>query len=201
VTGRLVETAIRVLGARHSGRHHPGRHHPGTCLALAALLCTSLATADETATTGAGAPPPSPKAASPSASTPSASTPSTSSTSDDGGLAWTAIGLGGGLLAVSVWQWIVFAKENSKAGDVCPARRGGMARCADAAAQSQYLTARDDAKGARTLAAIFGGLGAASIVTGILLFPDSDSGAGQPSVAISADPFAGEARAGLSWTW
>lgn len=184
MTRRLVETAAGALGVRH---------HPGACLTLAALLGTSLATAEETPTNGAGAPPPPAQAA--------PLPPSPSSTADDGWLAWTAIGLGGGLLAVSAWQWIVFANENADAGDVCPARRGGMARCADASDRSLYLAARDNAKDARTLAAILGGLGAASIVAGILLFPDSDSSTGQPSVAFSADPFAGEARAALSWAW
>jgi hypothetical protein len=171
VTHRLAKTAV---GAR---------------VALAALLCASLATAEGTTNTGSGAPPASPQ------------TSLSPSTPDDGWLAWTAIGVGGSLLAVSAWQWVVFADHNSEAGDLCPARRGGRARCADDVDQALYLRARDDAKSARTLAAILGGLGAASLVAGILLLPDSDSAAGEPSVAISADPFAGEARANVSWTW
>lgn len=116
-------------------------------------------------------------------------------------VAWTGIGAGSALLAASVWQWIVFANENAEAGDLCQTRRGGLAGCADAEDRNQYLSARDDAKHARTLAAIFGGLGAATLVTSIVLFPEADSGTAQPSVAFSADPFAGDARASLSWAW
>jgi hypothetical protein len=156
--------------------------YPGLRLALATLLCASLATAEET-----------PKAAS------VATAPSTPD--DSRWLAWTGVFVGSGLLAVSAWQWVVFANENSKAGDLCSARSGGLARCANADDQNQYLTARDDAKDARVLAVILSGLGAASLVTGILLFPDSDPQSAQPSVAFSADPFAGDARASLSWAW
>jgi hypothetical protein len=166
----------------------PARY-PGLRLALAALLCASLATAEET-----------PKAV--SVAPTSATAPSTPPTSGDSRwLAWTGVFVGSGLLAASAWQWVVFANENSKAGDLCSARSGGLARCANADDQSQYLTARDDAKNARVLAAILSGLGAASLVTGILLFPDSDPPSAQPSVAFSADPFAGDARASLSWAW
>jgi hypothetical protein len=105
------------------------------------------------------------------------------------------------LLAVSAWQWIVFADDNSEAGDLCPARSRGLARCADAEAQRRYLSARDDAKNARVLAVILGGLGAASLVTGILLFPDSDPASASARVTFSADPFARDARASLSWAW
>jgi hypothetical protein len=187
VTHRFVETATGV----------PVRH-PGLRLALGTLLCASLATAEET--------PNAPVATRPSAPSTRASAPSTTPsapwTSDDSRwLAWTGVVVGSGLLAVSGWQWIVFANENSEAGDVCPARARGLARCADAEAQSRYLSARDDAKNARLLAAILGGLGAASLVTGILLFPDSDPGSAGARVAVSADPFAGDAHASLSWTW
>src|SRR5688572_19736085 len=99
---------------------------PGLRLALTTLLCASLAAAEET-----------PKAAS------AATAPSTSD--DSRWLAWTAVAVGSGLLAVSGWQWIVFANENSEAGDLCPARARGLARCVDAEAQSRYLSARDDA--------------------------------------------------------
>jgi len=180
VTHRLVATATKT----------PVRH-PGLRLALAVLLCASLATAEET---------PKPVAVAPS---PSSTTPTTTpSPSDDSRwLAWTGVVVGSGLLAVSAWQWIVFANENSEAGDLCSARSGGLARCANADDQSRYLSARDDAKNARVLAAILSGLGAASLVTGILLFPDSDPQSARASVAFSADPFAGDARATLSWTW
>ena len=105
------------------------------------------------------------------------------------------------MLAVSAWQWLVFADQNSEGNDVCPARSAGLARCDDAEGRARYLSARDDAKQARALGAIFGGLGAAALVTGILLLPDSGSGAGQPSVAISADPLVGGARTSVSWKW
>jgi len=124
-----------------------------------------------------------------------------STPTDDGWVAWTAIGVGGGLLALSAWQWVVFANENSEAGDVCSARSGGLARCADPEDRARYVTARDDAKSARVLAAVFGGLGVASLVTGILLLPAGSSGSAQPNVAFSADPLSGEARASFSWTW
>ncbi len=175
MTHRLVETATGV----------PARY-PGLRLALIALLCASLATAEET-----------PKAV--SVAPTSSTAPATSA--DSRWLAWTGVFVGSGLLAVSAWQWVVFANENSKAGDLCSARSGGLARCANADDQSRYLTARDDAKNARVLAAILSGLGAASLVTGILLFPDSDPPSAQPSVVFSADPFAGDARASLSWAW
>jgi hypothetical protein len=179
VKHRLVEAATGT----------PVRH-PGARLALATLLCASLATAQETPNAAVATPPAAPSTA-----------PSAPSTSDDARwLAWTGVIVGSGLLAVSAWQWIVFADENSGAGDLCPAR-GGRARCADAEVQSQYLNARDDAKDARVLAVILGGLGAASLVTGILLFPEADPGWASARVAFSADPFAGNARASLSWTW
>jgi hypothetical protein len=180
VTHRLVET----------GTGAPVRH-PGVRLALATLLGASLATAEET--------PRAAVATTPSAPATAASAPATSD--DSRWLAWTAVAVGSGLLAVSAWQWIVFADENAEAGDLCPARARGLARCADAEAQSRYLRSRDDAKNARVLAAILGGLGAASLVTGILLVPDSDPGSAGARVAFSADPFAGDARASLSWTW
>jgi hypothetical protein len=172
--------------------------HPGWRLALATLLGASLATAEETpkAAVATRASAPQTRALAPS------TTPSAPWTSDDSHwLAWTAVVVGSGLLVASGWQWIVFANENSEAGDLCPARARGLARCADVEAQSRYLSARDDAKNARLLAAILGGVGAASLVTGILLFPDSDPGSAGARVAFSADPFAGDARASLSWTW
>jgi hypothetical protein len=188
----FLPTSTATATSFYEGRvvtHRLAKTAVGGRVALAALLSASLATAEGTTNAGSGAPPASPHAS----SAPSAP--------DDGWLAWTAIGVGGSLLAVSAWQWVVFANHNSEAGDVCPARRGGRARCADGGDQARYLSARDDAKSARTLAAILGGLGAVSLVAGILLLPDSDSSAGQPSVAISADPFAGEARADVSWAW
>jgi hypothetical protein len=164
---------------------------PGPRLALAALLSASLATAEPTPNDVSSTPPPQAQvvAASPS-------------TADEGRwLAWTAVGIGSGFLAVSAWQWVVFADQNSEAGDLCTAPGGGLARCADAEARARYVSARDDAKQARTLAIVFSGLGAAALVTGILLFPESDPGSARPTVALSADPFAREGRANLTWTW
>jgi hypothetical protein len=168
--------------------------HPGPRLALAALFSASLATAEPTRNDVSSAQPPLAQVVTAS--------PATSSTADDGRwLAWTAVGIGSGLLAVSVWQWVVFADQNSEAGNLCTARGGGLARCADAEDRARYLSARDDAKQARTLAVLFSGLGAAALVTGILLFPESGSGSARPSVALSTDPFARDARANLTWTW
>jgi hypothetical protein len=165
--------------------------HPGPRLALAALFSASLATAAPTQNDVSSAPPPQAQVASASPST-----------ADDGRwLAWTAVGIGSGLLAVSAWQWVAFADQNSEAGDLCTARGGGLARCADADDRARYVSVRDDAKQARTLAVLFSGLGAAALVTGILLFPESDSDPPRPSVALSADPFARDARANLTWTW
>ena len=165
--------------------------HPGPRLVLAALFSASLATAEPAQTDVSSAPPPQAQVVSASPST-----------GDDGRwLAWTAVGIGSGLLAVSAWQWVVFADQNSEAGNLCTARGGGLARCADEEDRARYLSARDDAKHARTLAVLFSGLDAAALVIGSLLFPKSDSGSARPSVALSADPFARDARAHLTWTW
>ncbi len=184
----VKQQIIRTAAGLRRGRH------PGPRLALAALFSASLATAEPTQNDASSAPPPQARVVSAS--------PATPSTTDDGRwLAWTAVGIGSGLLAVSVWQWVVFADQNSEAGNLCTARGGGLARCADAEDRARYLNARDDAKQARTLAVLFSGLGAAALVTGILLFPESASGSARPSVALSADPFARDARASLTWTW
>jgi hypothetical protein len=178
VTHRLAKTAAGTLGAKR----------PAARLVLAALLCASVATAQETAQPGGQ------QSTNATPATPAAP-------GDDRWLAWTALGVGGGLLAASAWQWVVFANENAEAGDLCRARSAGLARCADAEARARYVSARDDAKNARVLAAVLSGLGAASLVTGILLFPDSDAGSAQTRVALSVDPVAGDARASLWWTW
>lgn len=194
MTHRLVEHAMALSPDTRARR-------PAPRLALSVLLCASLAGAQETSrapkVTGVG-----PSTASTASTASTELAPAAASTpEDDAWVAWAAIGLGGGLLALSTWKWIVFARENSKAGELCPERSGGLARCAGADEQARYLVARDDAKSARVLAAVFGGLGAASLVTGLLLLPEADSSSARPSVAISADPLSGAARASVSWAW
>lgn len=159
----------------------------------ASLLSTSLAAAQEPASNVASAAEFTPAS--------SASPPAAAQPSDHRWLAWTAVSVGGGLLAVSAWQWIVFANKNSEGDDICPGRSSGLAQCVDAHARARYINARDDAKQARTLGAILGGLGAAAVVTGILLWPDAGSAAAQPTLAFSADPLSGDARASVSWRW
>lgn len=192
LAARMLAAGTLAAGSLAAGML--AARHPGLRLVLAALFCASLATAEQPEKDASSAPQPRAQAV--------PASPSTPSTPGDGRwLAWTGVGVGSGLLAASVWQWVVFADRNSEAGDVCTARGGGLARCADAEDRARYLSARDDAKQARALAALFGGLGAAALVTGILLFPESAPRSGQPSVALSADPFARDARASLSWTW
>lgn len=211
VNTQLSGTARGMQHVRHPGPRWTLAAPPCTSPLYTALLCTSLlctplfhtslATAREPTSDVATAAEAT-AASAPEPTLPASSSPPTSAKADDHRwLAWTAVGVGGGLLAVSAWQWLVFANESSEGNDVCPARSAGLARCDDAEGRARYLSARDDAKQARALGAIFGGLGAAALVAGILLLPDSDSGAGQPSVAISADPLAGDARASVSWKW
>lgn len=201
VTHRLVSTA---RGARAGSRF-------ASRLALAVLLGASLASAqvadgevgralalDAGSALMPAAAPLGPAAPVVLASAAPASFTAPSS-NDQRWLAWAGIGVGSGLLALSVWQWVVFANENAEAGDVCPARSGGLARCADAPARARYVNARDDAKQARILAAVFGGLGAAAVVTSIVLFPEPEAGRAQ--LALSADPVARGARASVSWAW
>jgi hypothetical protein len=192
-------------GHVHTARSTHRRRQSGLRLALAAVLCSSLAAAQEASPSAAPASNPDvgrPGSALPKLPAARRVSPAAQQTpADDRWLAWTAIGAGTALLVASGWQWVVFANENAEAGDLCRAQRGGLARCADAEDRARYVSARDDAKHARVLAAILGGLGAASLVTGILLLPDHDSGSAQPRVAFSADPFAGEARASLYWAW
>lgn len=195
MTHRLVATAAGAPDVRPHGPR----------LALAALLCASLATAEETTPSSAPVSNPAagsgPSAVSTSEGNGASGSPAARAPSDYRWLAWTGVAAGGVLLAASAWQWVVFAHENADAGELCRARRAGLARCADAEERDAYLTARDDAKRARTLAAIFGGLGAASLVSGLLLLPDAEAGSGQARIAVSADPFAGDARASVCWTW